>query len=168
MNVTSNIEGILPILHTPFDVDDDIDRDSLQREIDWAFEQGSNGVCSAMVSEILRLTSEERVEQNRLIVEMTAGRGNVVASVGAESTKKAVYFAKAAADTGCSARRDTSGFSAAQVSNLIRDFLAQLIHINMKLRCECLRVCCLVRLSAATESRELPGGIDDSHFIQVH
>ena len=74
--MTSNIEGILPILHTPFDVNDEIDRDSLGREIDWAFEQGSNGVCSAMVSEILRLTSEERVELNRLIVEMTAGRGN--------------------------------------------------------------------------------------------
>ena len=57
--MTTDIEGILPILHTPFDVNDEIDRDSLRREIDWAFEQGSNGVCSAMVSEILRLTSEE-------------------------------------------------------------------------------------------------------------
>ena len=101
--MTSNIEGILPILHTPFDVNDAIDRNSLQREIDWAFEQGSNGVCSAMVSEILRLTSEERVNLNHLIVEMTAGRGNVVASVGAESTKQAVYFAKAAVDAGCDA-----------------------------------------------------------------
>ncbi|MDA1013021.1 MAG: dihydrodipicolinate synthase family protein [Planctomycetota bacterium] len=103
MNATSNIEGILPILHTPFDVNDEIDRDSLGREIDWAFEQGVSGVCSAMVSEILRLTSEERVELNRQIVEMTAGRGIVVASVGAESTKQAVYFAKAAVDAGCSA-----------------------------------------------------------------
>ncbi len=86
--MTSNIEGVLPILHTPFDVNDRIDRDSLGREIDWAFQQGVNGVCSAMVSEILLLTSEERVELNRLIVEMTAGRGNVVASVGAESSRQ--------------------------------------------------------------------------------
>jgi len=103
MNVKPNIEGILPILHTPFDVNDEVDRDSLHREIDWAFEQSVSGVCSAMVSEILRLTSEERVELNRLIVEMTAGRGIVVASVGAESTKQAVYFAKAAVDAGCDA-----------------------------------------------------------------
>ena len=41
--------------------------------------------------------------QNRVIVEMTAGRGNVVASVGVESTKQAVYFAKAAVDAGCDA-----------------------------------------------------------------
>jgi len=101
--MTSNIEGILPILHTPFDANDEIDRDSLQREIDWAFEQDANGVCSAMVSEILRLTSEERVKLNQLIVEMTAGRGVVVASVGAESTKHTVYFAKAAVDAGCDA-----------------------------------------------------------------
>ena len=87
MTVKQKIEGILPILHTPFDANDEIDRDSLQREIDWAFEQGSDGVCSAMVSEILRLTAEERIVLNRLIVKMTAGRGNVVASVGAESTR---------------------------------------------------------------------------------
>lgn len=101
--MTSDIEGILPILHTPFDTNDEIDRDSLQREIDWAFEQGVNGVCSAMVSEILRLTSKERIKLNSLIVEMTAGRGIVVASVGAESTKQAVGFAKASVDAGCSA-----------------------------------------------------------------
>lgn len=101
--MTSTIEGLLPILHTPFDVQDDIDRESLQREIDWAFEQGATGVCSAMVSEILRLTSEERIELNRLIVEMAADRGPVVASVGAESTRQAVCYAEAAMDAGCSA-----------------------------------------------------------------
>ncbi len=101
--VESTLEGILPILHTPFDANDEIDRGSLQREIDWAFNQGINGICSAMVSEILRLTSEERIELNRLIVEMTADRGIVVASVGAESTKQAVRFATAAVDAGCGA-----------------------------------------------------------------
>lgn len=103
MTETPKIEGILPILHTPFDVNDQIDRDSLQREIDWAFEQGIQGVCSAMVSEILRLTSEERIQLNRLIVEMTAGRGAVVGSVGAESIKQAVEFAKAMVGDGCHA-----------------------------------------------------------------
>ena len=101
--MTSDIEGVQTILHTPFDVNDDIDRDSLQREIDWAFELGVNGVCSAMVSEILRLTVDERVELNRLIAEMAAGRGTVVASVGAESTRQAVHFATAAVEAGCSA-----------------------------------------------------------------
>ncbi|TWT65963.1 dihydrodipicolinate synthase family protein [Allorhodopirellula solitaria] len=98
-----SMEGVFPVLSTPFDAHDEIDRDSLERQIDWAFKLGSNGVCSAMVSEILRLTSAERVNLNRLIVEMTAGRGAVVASVGAESIQQAVYFAEAAVEAGCDA-----------------------------------------------------------------
>ena len=124
--MTSMIEGILPILHTPFDVNDEIDRDSLGREIDWAFEQGSNGVCSAMVSEILRLTSEERVELNRLIVKMTAGRGIVVASVGAESTKQAVYFATQAAEAGCSAVMAIPPISTALPLTALKDYFSTL------------------------------------------
>ena len=103
MTEMPKIEGILPILQTPFDENDQIDRASLQREIDWAFEQGIQGVCSAMVSEILRLTSQERIELNRLIVEMTDGRGAVVGSVGAESIKQAVEFAEAMVGDGCHA-----------------------------------------------------------------
>lgn len=101
MNQT--IEGVLPILHTPFDDHDAIDRDSLKREIDWAFSVGVQGVCSAMVSEILRLTVDERCELNQLIVEMSGGRGVVVASVGAESTRQAVELACHAEEAGCSA-----------------------------------------------------------------
>lgn len=99
----SKIEGILPVLNTPFDVNDEMDHDSLARQIDWVFELGCDGVCSAMVSEILRLTVTERVSLNRLIVEMVAGRGAVIASVGAESSKQAVYFATAAVAAGCDA-----------------------------------------------------------------
>lgn len=126
MTVTPTIEGILPILHTPFDANDNIDRDSLQREIDWAFEQGVNGVCSAMVSEILRLTSNERVELNRLIVEMTAGRGVVVASVGAESTKQALYFATEAIDAGCNAVMAIPPISTALPVPALHDYFSTL------------------------------------------
>lgn len=124
--MTTNIDGILPILHTPFDHKDEIDSESLQREIDWAFEQGSNGVCSAMVSEILRLTSEERVELNRLIVELTNGRGSVVASVGAESKKQAVFFAKAAVDDGCSAIMAIPPISTALPMSALQNYFSTL------------------------------------------
>lgn len=97
------LEGVLPILHTPFDATDQIDHPSLRRQIDWCFEVGADGVCSAMVSEILRLTAAERNELNRTMVEMTAGRGTVVASVGAESTRAAIEFAAAALEAGCDA-----------------------------------------------------------------
>ena len=97
------IAGVLPILHTPFDESDRIDHDSLAREIDWAFAVGADGVCSAMVSEMLRLTTDERNELNRQIARLTAGRGCVVASVGAESSRQALEYAHAAAEAGCDA-----------------------------------------------------------------
>lgn len=97
------IAGVLPVLHTPFDQHDEICREDLQREIDWVFEQGADGACSAMVSEILRLTADERIELNRLIVELVAGRGCVIASVGSESLKQSLLYAHAAVDAGCQA-----------------------------------------------------------------
>ena len=58
--MTQTIAGVLPILHTPFTADDEIDRDSFQRQIDWAFSVGADGVCLAMVSELLRLTTADQ------------------------------------------------------------------------------------------------------------
>lgn len=101
--MTRPIAGVLPILHTPFDQDDEIDRECLKREIDWAFDVGADGVCTAMVSEILRLTADEPMALNGMVAEMAGGRGAVVASVGAESTKQAATFARSAVESGCDA-----------------------------------------------------------------
>lgn len=122
----NNFQGVLPILHTPFDDRDDIDGDSLQKEIDWAFDQGISGVCSAMVSEVLRLTMDERVLLNRLIVQQTRGRGIVVASVGAESTKQAVQLAQAATTDGCSAIMAIPPVSTALPSAALWDYFSTL------------------------------------------
>jgi len=124
--VKSHIQGILPILHTPFDENDEIDLEDLQREIDWAFEQGVDGVCSAMVSEILRLTLDERIELNRLITEITSGRGLVVASVGAESTKQAVQIATEAVNVGCGAIMAIPPISTALPSKALRQYFGAL------------------------------------------
>ena len=96
------IQGVLPVAHTPFTDDDQIDWDSLRRQIDWAFDLGVNGFCTGMVSELLRLTAAERVELTRQLGQMTEGRGAFVASVGAESTRQAVAFACDAERAGCS------------------------------------------------------------------
>jgi len=97
------IRGVLPVLHTPFSSDDRIDYGVLQREIDWCFEAGASGVCSAMVTEVLRLTITERNELTKAIVDMTDGRGDVIASIGAESTNQALELAKVAQSAGCGA-----------------------------------------------------------------
>lgn len=94
------ISGVLPIAHTPFMDDDSIDVLSLRRQIDWAYQQGANGFCTGMVSELLRLTAGERIELTRELAEINAGRGVFIAGVGAESTKQALEFANAARAAG--------------------------------------------------------------------
>ncbi|HVJ67618.1 MAG TPA: dihydrodipicolinate synthase family protein [Caulifigura sp.] len=98
-----SIHGVLPILHTPFTEQDEIDYATLQREIDWAYSVGADGVCTGMVSEVLRLTEQERLTLNAKMAEFSARRGAVIASASAESTKGAVHYAKAAERAGCSA-----------------------------------------------------------------
>jgi dihydrodipicolinate synthase/N-acetylneuraminate lyase len=71
----TKITGVLPVAHTPFHEDESIDFDSLARQIDWAFGQGIQGCCTGMVSELLRLDHDERVELNRRLAELCRGRG---------------------------------------------------------------------------------------------
>ena len=97
------IRGVLPIAHTPFTTGDEIDYASLKRQIDWAMEVGADGVCTGMVSELLRLTHDERLQLTDELAAITAGRGCVVMSVGAESVKQATIFTRRAAAAGCDA-----------------------------------------------------------------
>ena len=120
------LSGLLPILHTPFQDDDAIDYPALAREIDWCFEVGVSGVCSAMVSEVLRLTIEERIELNRQIASFTQKRGAVVASVGAESTRQAVVLAENAASDGCTAIMAIPPISAALPEDQLWDYFSTL------------------------------------------
>lgn len=95
--------GVLPILHTPFTDDDRIDSEALRREIDWAYSVGANGIGTGMVSEILRLTYDERRILTEQIVEFNNHRGAVFAAVGAESGKQALAYAAHAEHAGCDA-----------------------------------------------------------------
>ena len=60
--IAAMLHGVLPVLHTPLNEDVSIDVPTLEREIDWAFETGADGVVVAMVSEILRLGYHGRKE----------------------------------------------------------------------------------------------------------
>lgn len=99
----SAISGVLPIAHSPFLDDDSIDAASLEREVDWAFAQGANGICTGMVSELLRLTAAERVRLTQRLAELSRGRGVFVAGIGAESTKQAVEYGRVAQESGADA-----------------------------------------------------------------
>src|SRR5207248_1627243 len=97
------IRGVLPVVHTPFTDADAIDAAALRREVDWVFAQGADGLGTGMVSEIMRLTADERVALSHQLVEFTAGRGPVFAAVGAESTRQSLAFAQAAERAECDA-----------------------------------------------------------------
>jgi len=97
------ISGVLPVLHTPFTESDDIDFDVLSKEVDHVFDAGSDGVVVALASELVRLTTDERLELARRVPEMVDGRGTVTISVGAETTKEAVFYAEAAEKAGADA-----------------------------------------------------------------
>lgn len=90
------IAGVLPVVHTPFGDDDDVDLDSLRRQVDWALEQGADGCCTGMVSELLRLTFTERIELTRQLGQLCRRRGALVIGVGAESTRQAIEYARCA------------------------------------------------------------------------
>ena len=115
------LHGVLPIVHTPFTDGGDIDVATLRREIDWAYAQGADGLGTGMVSELLRLTQDERIALTNHIAEMSGGRGAVFAGVGAESTKQALLYAKTAEKAGCDAVMAvppvTTGLPAQQVAD---------------------------------------------------
>lgn len=97
------LRGVLPIVQTPFDEADRIDTAVLKAEIDWAFATGADGIGTGMVSEILRLTVDERRELTEKLAEFAAGRGSVFAAVGSESGKQALFYARHAEAAGCDA-----------------------------------------------------------------
>jgi dihydrodipicolinate synthase/N-acetylneuraminate lyase len=97
------LRGVLAIAHTPFTEADEIDGTALKRAVDWAFAAGADGIGTGMVSETLKLTSGERGDLARMLVECAAGRGPVFSAVGAESTKQSLAFAVAAERAGCDA-----------------------------------------------------------------
>lgn len=99
------LSGVLPVFQTPFvdDVSYVIDYATLDREIDWLFERGAGGVTMAMVSETLRLSSEERDDLATHVCTLSKGRGAAVISVGAESTPLTLRHTRHAEASGASA-----------------------------------------------------------------
>ena len=116
--------GVLPVLHTPFDDAGEIDTDVLQREIDWAFETGADGVVVAMVSEILRLGHARRLHLVEQVCRLVKQRGTCVISVGAESTTQAADFAIHAQSCGASAVMAIPPVATALGSTATRNYFA--------------------------------------------
>lgn len=97
------VRGVLPVFQTPYFSDESIDYATLEKEIDWLFACGADGIVMAMVSEVLRLSSVERMQLADAACALARSRGTVVISVGAESSKAAEDFARHAESVGADA-----------------------------------------------------------------
>jgi len=102
------IHGVLPVIQMPYFDDESIDYGTLEKEVDWLFQCGADGVVFAMVSEFLRLSTHEQREVARNLIRWSAQRwpqdsGTVVISVGAESTFVACENARQAEQMGAHA-----------------------------------------------------------------
>ena len=95
--------GVLPVFQTPYHDDESIDFETLDREIDWLYDNGAHGIVMAMVSEVLRLSTEEREQLAEHACRKGKDRGMVVISTGAESSLLAKRFSRHAQDAGADA-----------------------------------------------------------------
>jgi 4-hydroxy-tetrahydrodipicolinate synthase len=99
-----DLRGVQVVFQTPFTDDGAaVDVATLERQLHWLFDQGADGIVFAMVSEVLRLSSEERDQVAAVASRVAQGRGDSVVSVGAESTPIAIRHARVAEDSGATA-----------------------------------------------------------------
>jgi dihydrodipicolinate synthase/N-acetylneuraminate lyase len=122
-----SLRGVLPVFQTPFREDEEMDPGALAAEIDWLFENGSNGVVMGMVSEVTRLSSEERDVLCTLACRFAGSRGPVIASVGAESSHQAVRHALHAEASGAAAVMATVPVTVAIDASQLRRYYEQIV-----------------------------------------
>jgi len=100
---TSKMQGVYPILVTPFTEDSQIDEESLRRLIDFNLDAGVHGLGVALGSEVYKLTEVERAWMTRVVVDQVAGRVPVVINTGANGTDLAVHYSRMAHENGADA-----------------------------------------------------------------
>ncbi len=99
-----HIDGIVPIIPTPFFEDDTPDWESLRGLIGFAHSTGASAVClPAYASEFYKLSEEERRTAIAKAVELSAGRIPVIAQVNFASPRLVVEAALSAGKSGATA-----------------------------------------------------------------
>jgi 4-hydroxy-tetrahydrodipicolinate synthase len=95
------LQGILPVLPTPFTPEGTIADEAMTRIVDFALRAGVDGVVfPGFASEVDELSADERGHLLRLVVERVGGRVPVVAGASAPSTEEAIRHAREAIAAG--------------------------------------------------------------------
>ncbi len=101
--VQGAMQGVFPILVTPFDEMGRIDEESLRRLIDFNINAGVHGLGVALGSEIFKLSESERDLVTRIVVDQVRQRVPVVINTGAPGTDLAVFYSQRAEELGADA-----------------------------------------------------------------
>lgn len=95
------LKGVLSFLLTAYQKDGSIDFEMLGREVDWALEQGVDGVLPlGSIGEFWALTHEERKKVMSYVIDRTKGKGLTVAGTMALTTRESIELTKHAQDCG--------------------------------------------------------------------
>lgn len=97
------IDGIVPVIPTPFFEDGGIDLDSLSRLIDYCIAAKASAVClPAYASEFYKLSEAERFDVVKAAVDRAGGRIPAIAQVNHPSVRVAADMARRMQDLGAS------------------------------------------------------------------
>ena len=97
------MQGIVPILVTPFDDRERVDEDSLRALVEFNVSAGVHGLGIALGSEILKLTDAERAQVISVVVDQARGRVPIVVNTGAQANLTAALYSRQAEDLGAAA-----------------------------------------------------------------
>ncbi len=99
------IQGIIPVMLTPFNEHNEVDYDGLRKLTDWYIDNSADTLfATCQSSEILFLSLEEKIKITNTVIEQTKGRIPVVTSGHTGSTfDEQVKELKAMYDTGADA-----------------------------------------------------------------
>lgn len=99
------LRGIIPVLNTPFDANNEVDKDDMLRQLNYAIAQGSHGIAvNGEASECYNLSRQERQQILEWVMEETRGKIPIVVGVGTnDSTADSVALARHANEKGADA-----------------------------------------------------------------
>jgi len=103
MVTAPRLEGVFPILVTPFDEKGGIDEDSLVRLVEFNLAAGVHGLGVAIGSEMFKLSEAERALVTRRVIATVNKRVPVVINTGASGTDLAVAYSRGAEEAGADA-----------------------------------------------------------------
>lgn len=102
--MTTQLNGILAAVSTPFTPDDEVDEGRLREHVDFLIDSGLHGlVPGGSTGEFAAMSFDERKRVNQIVIDQTAGRVPVVPQTGATRTSEAVELSRHASDAGADA-----------------------------------------------------------------